>query len=50
MEAKKNGYTRSLRGMIYAEKQLGLTEGGKQKAARTNDRRYPELRMSGEKV
>lgn len=50
MEAKENGYARSLRGMIYAAKRLWLTEAGKQKATRNNDRRYPELRMPGEKV
>ena len=50
MEAKAHGYTRSLRGMIYAAKRLGLTETRKHKAPRRNDRRYPELQTPGEKV
>ena len=50
MEAKANGYTRSLSGMIYAAKRLGLTEQKKGKAPRRHDRRYPELTAPGEKV
>lgn len=50
MEAKANGYTRSLSGMIYAAKRLGLTEQKKRKAARRHERRYPELTEPGEKV
>ena len=49
-EAKTNGYTRSLRGMIYAAKRLGLTEQKKRKPSRRHDRRYPELGTPGEKV
>ena len=50
MEARANGYTRSLSGMIYAAKRLGLTEKKKQKGTRRHDRRYPELTVPGEKV
>lgn len=50
MEAKENGYTRSLSGMIYAAKRLGLTECRKHKESRHHDRRYPELSTPGEKV
>jgi transposase InsO family protein len=50
MEAKANGYTRSLRGMIYAAKRLGLTEASRRKPPRRHDRRYPELNVPGEKV
>ena len=50
MEAKANGYTRSLSGMIYAAKRLGLTEQKKKKEPRRHDRRYPELATPGEKV
>ena len=50
VEAKENGYTRSLSGMIYAAKRLGLTETGKRKAPRRKYRRYPELSVPGEKV
>lgn len=49
-EAKANGYTRSLSGMIYAVKRLGLTEKGKRRPPRRHDRRYPELLVPGEKV
>lgn len=49
-EAKANGYTRSLSGMIYAAKRLGLTEKGKRRPPRRHDRRYPELLVPGEKV
>ncbi|MBQ5523606.1 MAG: DDE-type integrase/transposase/recombinase [Oscillospiraceae bacterium] len=50
MEAKAQGYTRSLSGMIYAAKRLGLTEARKRKSPRRHDRRYPELSVPGEKV
>lgn len=50
MVAKANGYTRSLSGMIYAAKRLGLTEQKKKKEPRRHDRRYPELATPGEKV
>ena len=50
MEAKAKGYARSLSGMIYAAKRMGLTERQKRKAARRHDRRYPELTVPGEKV
>lgn len=45
-EAKANGYTRSLSGMIHAAKRLELAENG----ARRHNRRYPELSAPGEKV
>ena len=50
MEAKANGYTRSLSGMIYAAKRLELTEQHKKKGKRLHNRRYPELTVPGEKV
>ena len=50
MEAKANGYTRSLSGMIYAAKRLELTDQKERKAPRRHDRRYPELAVPGEKV
>ncbi len=50
MEAKANGYRRSLSGMIYAAKRLGVTEQKKRKGARRHDRRYPEIAIPGEKV
>lgn len=49
-EAKANGYTRSLSGMIYAAKRLGLTEQVKRRPPRRHDRRYPEITVPGEKV
>ena len=49
-EGKANGYSRSLSGMIYAAKRLGLTEQSKRKPPRHHDRRYPELTVPGEKV
>ena len=49
-EAKANGYTRSLSGMIYAAKRLDLVEKRKRKAPRHHIRRYPELLVPGEKV
>lgn len=49
-EAKANGYTRSLSGMIYAAKRLELVEKGKCRAPSRHHRRYPELSEPGEKV
>ena len=49
-EAKGNGYTRSLSGMIYAAKRIELVEKGKPQATRRQERRYPELITPGEKV
>ena len=49
-EARANGYTRSLSGMIYAAKRLELGEQKKRKAPRHHDRRYPELKNPGGKV
>lgn len=49
-EAKANGYSRSLSGMIYAAKRLGITQQSKRQAPRRHDRRYPELTVPGEKV
>lgn len=50
VEAKANGYTRSLSGMIHAAKRLGLKEKQKRCEPRRHDRRYPELTTPGEKV
>lgn len=49
-EAKENGYTRSLSGLIHAAKRLGLTEKVQRKPPRRHDRRFPELLVPGEKV
>ena len=49
-EAKANGYTRSLSGLIYAAKRLDLVEQGKEQETRHHNRRYPELLIPGEKV
>lgn len=49
-EAKANGYTRSLSGMIYAAKRLELVDKVKRRPPRRHDRRFPELLMPGEKV
>lgn len=49
-EAKENGYTRSLSGLIYAAKRLGLEEQEKRHEAKLHNRRYPELSVPGEKV
>ena len=49
-EAKANGYTRSLSGLIYAAKRLDLVEQSKRRAPRRQDRRYPEILVPGEKV
>lgn len=49
-QAKADGYTRSLSGMIYAAKRVGLRDEGKRRPPRKHDRRYPELGTPGEKV
>ena len=49
-EAKANGYTRSLSGMIYAAKRLDLVDKTKRRPPRRHDRRFPELLTPGEKV
>lgn len=49
-EAKANGYTRSLSGMIYAAKRLDLVDKAKARKTRRHDRRFPELLVPGEKV
>ena len=49
-EAKANGYTRSLSGMIYAAKRLGLADPGKRRAPRKQNRCFPEVLVPGEKV
>ena len=49
-EAKANGYTRSLSGMIYAAKRLDLVDKAKHRSPRHHDRRFPELLIPGEKV
>lgn len=50
VEAKANGYNRSLSGMIHAAKRLELVEKDKQRPARRCARRYPEIQLPGEKV
>ena len=49
-EAVKNSYTRSFRGMVYAAKRMGLGGKNEKKPPRKHDRRYPDLRVPGEKV
>ena len=49
-EARGNGYTRSLSGLIYAAKRLELVEKVRKKAGKRISRRYPELLVPGEKV
>ena len=49
-EAKENGYSRSLSGLIYAAKRLDLVEQEKRHKAKLHKRRYPELSVPGEKV
>lgn len=51
MTARKAGYSRSYSGFIYAARRMGLC-GGKAEVRppRKHDRRYPELRVPGEKV
>ena len=46
----RKGYTRSLSGMIYAAKRLGLKEKKQPKKKSRVHRRYPELLEPGEKV
>ena len=46
----RKGYTRSLSGMIYAAKRLGLKEQKQPKKKSRVHRRYPELLEPGEKV
>jgi len=50
IEAKGNGYMRSLSGLIYAAKRLGLQEQKKRKGKRYYAKKYPELSIPGEKV
>lgn len=50
VEAKANGYTRSLSGMIYAAKRLELGEKNKRRPVRRHNRKFPELLKPGEKV
>lgn len=49
-EAKANGYTRSLSGMIYAAKRLDLVDKAKRRPPRRHDRQFPEVLIPGEKV
>ena len=49
-EAKANGYTRSLSGMIHAAKRLELTVKRKPQKPHRDNKRYPELSTPGEKV
>lgn len=46
----RKGYTRSLSGMVYAAKRLGLAQKQKKKNKKRVQRRYPELLVPGEKV
>lgn len=50
VEAKANGYNRSLSGMIYAAKRLELVKKGNLRPSRRHYRRYPEIQLPGEKV
>lgn len=51
VEAKKQGYSRSYSGFLYAARRMGLCGGTKdRKPPRKHDRRYPELLVPGEKV
>ena len=49
-EAKANGYTRSLSGLIYAAKRLDLVNQAKRRPHRRHDRHFPEALVPGEKV
>ena len=49
-EAKAQGYSRSLSGMIYAAKRLKLVEKKKQQRPSRYCRRYPEVLVPGERV
>ena len=48
-EAKENGYTRSLSGMIYAAKRLNLVDKAKERKTRRHNKRFPELLKPGER-
>lgn len=50
MEAKRNGYSRSLSGMIYAAKRLDLTGKIKKRSKRLHKKKFPEILVPGEKV
>jgi len=49
-DLQRKGYTRSLSGMIYAAKRMGLTAPPKAKRKSRTHRRYPEILVPGEKV
>ncbi len=50
-ETKKNGYTRSFSGLVYAAKRIGLGKNATTiKPPRKHERRYPELLVPGEKI
>lgn len=50
-EATENGYRRSMSGMVYAARRMGIClTGQEKKPPRKHDRRYPELLHPGEKV
>ena len=50
MAAKAEGYTRSLSGLIYAAKRMGLVDKTRRKPPRKHDRKFPEMTVPGEKV
>lgn len=51
VEAVEHGYQRSLSGMVYAARRMGICfTGQEKKPPRKHDRRYPELLHPGEKV
>lgn len=47
---RNHGYKRSFEGMYRAAVRMGLGWGKKRKPPRKHDRRYPELKVPGEKV
>lgn len=49
-EAVSKGYRRSMSGLIYAAKRMGVGGEKSRKPSRKHDRRYPELLTPGEKV
>lgn len=49
-EAVSKGYRRSMSGLIYAAKRMGVGGVKSRKPSRKHDRRYPELLTPGEKV
>lgn len=49
-DLQRKGYTRSLSGMIYAAKRMGLAAPPKTKRKSRIHRRYPEILVPGEKV